>query len=291
VSRTIGLAGLGIMGSGIAARLLERGHALTVWDRDAEPRERAVALGARSVESPEALAAASSTLISILWDDAVSRAIVLERIVPAMAPATTLIEMSTIGSALQRELAAAATARGLFFLESPVTGSRDAARTGELTAYVGGPESVLENERPLLETIAQRVVHVGGYGSSAALKLANNQLIALLASALGESLAMTERAGLDRTLALELFIATCGRVPAMKRGAILARDWEPHFSVDALLKDVRAALRSAQEMDVALPVLSAAEPAFARLSESGSGRLDFSLVVDAIASGSLARTR
>jgi 3-hydroxyisobutyrate dehydrogenase len=279
------------MGSGIAARLLERGHALTVWDRDAEPRERAVALGARSVESPEALAAASSTLISILWDDAVSRAIVLERIVPAMAPATTLIEMSTIGSALQRELAAAATARGLFFLESPVTGSRDAARTGELTAYVGGPESVLENERPLLETIAQRVVHVGGYGSSAALKLANNQLIALLASALGESLAMTERAGLDRTLALELFIATCGRVPAMKRGAILARDWEPHFSVDALLKDVRAALRSAQEMDVALPVLSAAEPAFARLSESGSGRLDFSLVVDAIASGSLARTR
>ena len=279
------------MGSGIAARLLERGYSLTVWDRDAEPRERAAALGANIAASPEALAAASETLISILWDDAVSRAIVLERIVPAAKPGATLIEMSTIGSALQRELAAAATARGLFFLESPVTGSRDAARTGELTAYVGGPESVLENERPLLETIAQRVVHVGGYGSSATLKLANNQLIALLASALGESLAMTERAGLDRTLALELFIATCGRVPAMKRGAILARDWEPHFSVDALLKDVRAALRSAADVDVALPVLEAAEPAFARLSESGSGRLDFSLVVDAIASGSLARTR
>jgi 3-hydroxyisobutyrate dehydrogenase len=279
------------MGSGIAARLLERGYSLNVWDRDAEPRQRAASLGARAVESPEALAAASETVVSILWDDAVSRAVVLERIVPAAKPGTTLIEMSTIGASLQRELAAAAIARGLYFLESPVTGSRDAARTGELTAYVGGPESVLENERPLLETIAQRVVHVGGYGSSATLKLANNQLIALLASALGESLAMTERAGLDRTLALELFIATCGRVPAMKRGAILERDWEPHFSVDALLKDVRAALSSAEELDVALPVLSAAEPAFAQLSASGSGRLDFSLVVDAIASGSLARAR
>jgi 3-hydroxyisobutyrate dehydrogenase len=281
--RRVGLVGLGIMGSGMAARLVDRDFAVTVWDRDPAACERAAGFDATVAPDLPALARSVDTIVTILWDDAVSRDVVLGRIIPAASPGTTLIEMSTLTSDLQRKLARAAHARGLFFLEAPVTGSKDAARDGKLTAYVGGLCEVLNDQRDVLAALTQRVVHVGSYGSSAVVKLANNQLIALLTVALGESLLMVERAGLDRGMALELFVATCARVPAMKHDKIVERDWTAHFSVDALLKDVRAALHMAQEGGVQLPVLTAAAPFFAAVSEAGNGSLDFSAVVDVIA--------
>lgn len=271
------------MGSGMAARLIERDFAVTVWDRNPAASERAAGLGATVASDPATLARSVDTIVTILWDDAVSRDVVHGRIIPAAPAGTALIEMSTITSQLQRELAQAASAQGLLFLEAPVTGSKDAARDGELTAYVGGPREILADQRDVLEALTQRIVHVGSYGSSAVVKLANNQLIALVTAALGESLLMVERAGLDRDMALDLFVGTCARVPAMKRDKIAGRDWSPHFSIDALLKDVRAALDVAQHDGVDLPVLAAAAPLFTAASEAGSGDLDFSAVVDRIA--------
>jgi len=268
------------MGSRMAANLLQRGFKLAVWNREADALRPLVDAGATPAPSPEALAAQSDVVFSILWDDEVSREIVLGRMIPAARAGTTFIEMSTISGAMQRRLGEAANERGCSFLAAPVTGSKEAAANGELTALVAGPAAVLAAQRDVLSAVAAQVVHVGDYGTSAALKLGNNMLIGVLLGGLGESLRVTDAAGIDRRLALDTFIGTVARVAAMKRAAILERDWTPHFTVSALEKDLRAAADAALEADAVLPLLAATSELYKRLIDDGKGHRDFSIVAD-----------
>jgi len=273
----------------MAARLLEAGFALTVWDREPRTMVALTAAGARGASSPAEIVADADIVITMLWDDAVAEAIVERTLIPAAIPGTTFIEMTTLSPAMQRRLASAAAERDCDFLEAPVTGSKDAAARGELTALVGGPAELLERMRDVLEAMASHIVHVGPHGSSGALKLGNNQLIALLAAAWGESLGTAVRGGVDRKLALEMYATTFGRVAAMKAPTLHERDFSPHFTVDALLKDIRAALSSAESDGLYLPVLRAALPVYEAAAADGDGSADFSVIVDRISQQAHAR--
>lgn len=271
------------MGSRMAARLLERGFALTAWDRDRANLDALVAKGAKAAEAPRGIVADAEVVITILWDDAVAEKVFLGELLPAARAGTTFIEMTTVTPAMQRRQAEACAARGCPYLGAPVTGSKDAAARGLLTALVGGDAQVLEQNREILEVMTTAIVHVGPPGASAGLKLANNQLIALLAAAWGESMKAAERAGAGRDVALRMFAGTFGRVAGMKVPSLLEGDYSPHFTVDALLKDIRQALQTAQDEGFDLPVLRAALPSYERAVASGDGSLDFSVVVDRIA--------
>jgi 3-hydroxyisobutyrate dehydrogenase len=276
------------MGSRMAARLLEAGNDLTVWDRD---RPNVAALerrGARAAFDPVAILHDADVVVTMLWDDAVAEAIVERSLIPAASPGTTFIEMTTITPVMQRRLAAASAGRGCPFLDAPVTGSKEAAERGELTALVGGAAEVLEANRDVLSAMASRIVHVGPNGASGALKLANNQLIALMGAAWGESVATACRGGVDRRLAIDLFANTFGRVAEMKRHTIARDDYQPHFTLDALLKDIRQALATGDALGVALPVLQAALPFYEAAAANGDGPLDFSIIVQRIAAGATA---
>jgi 3-hydroxyisobutyrate dehydrogenase len=184
---------------------------------------------------------------------------------------------------MQRHLADAARARGCRFVDAPVTGSKHAAERGELTALAGGEAEDIERVRPVLAAMTASVKHVGPNGSSASLKLGNNQIIALIAGALRESLAMCDAAGIDREAAIDMYCGTFGRVAAMKRGVMIARDWTPHFTTDALLKDLHAAARTAEAAGIEVPLLHALIPTLEDAVRQGRGRLDFSSLTDAAA--------
>jgi 3-hydroxyisobutyrate dehydrogenase len=280
MKKEIGFAGLGTMGSGMSANLLRHGFPVRVWDRKAEAVEALVAVGASAATSPETLAHDADVVISILWGDDASREVVLERMIPAARPATTFLDMSTVSSATQRTLGHAAEERHCKFLGAPVTGSKDAAAAGELTVLVGGPREVLDEQRDVLDAMAKTVLYVGGYGSSAALKLGNNQLLGLVIAGIGESLRATDAAGVDRNVALTLFAATAGRVAEMKRKPIAEHDFSPHFTLAALVKDLRAASDAAAASGLELPLLVQTRAVYERALAAGKGSLDFSAIAD-----------
>lgn len=273
------------MGSRMAARLVDAGFDVTVWDRDAANVAALAGRGARGAAHAAAAAGGADVVVSMLWDDAVAETIVERTLLPAARAGTTFIEMTTISPAMQRRLAAAAARRGCTMLDAPVTGSKDAAERGELTALVGGDEAVLEANRDVLAAMASRIVHVGPNGASGAVKLANNQLIALMSAAWGESLATASAGGVDPRVAIELFATTFGRVAAMKQQTIACGDFTPHFTLDALLKDIRQALRAADATGLELPLLRAALPFYESAAGDGAGGEDFSVIVQRIARG------
>ncbi len=280
MKKEIGFAGVGIMGSRMAANLLRHGFPVRVWDRNGAAVDALVEQGASAAESPEQLAAGADVVISILWGDDASREVVLERMLPAARPGTVFLEMSTVSAAMQRTLAQAAEARGCAFLGVPVTGSKDAAAAGELTALAGGPREALEAQRDVLDAMVKSVIYTGGYGTSAALKLGNNQFLGLLVAGLAESLRASEAAGVDRSLALDLFAGTAGRVAEMKRRSIAKRDFSPHFTLAALVKDLREARAAAGAAGLELPLLAQTCALYERALQEGDGALDFSAVAD-----------
>ncbi len=278
--KRIGFAGLGLMGARMASNLIRKDYEVAVWNRTRAKYAPLVELGAAAAEDPAALARASNVVVSMLRDDAVVRRVILEEALPEARPGTTFIDMSTITPEMCRRLAAEAEARGCSFLDAPVLGSRDAAASGELTILVGGPASVLAEHRDVLEAMGSKIVHVGPNGASAFFKLANNQLAAVLVASLGESLSIIERAGLDRGLALDVLGATASRVVGLKLAKIAGRDWETHFSLDLMHKDLTQTLLAADEVGAAVPVLAAARETYQRAHQQGKGELDFSVVAD-----------
>jgi 3-hydroxyisobutyrate dehydrogenase len=276
--KRIGFVGLGIMGQGMAANLLNRGFAVTIWNRTESKSRRLIEMGATLAPSLSSLARESEVIVTMLRDDAVVRNIVIDQLVPSAKPGTTFLEMSTITPEVARTLSEAVKARGCYSLEAPVMGSKEAAEKGQLIILVGGPLEVMEAQHDILSALGQKILHVGPNGSSAFLKLACNQMVASVMAAMGESVALIERAGLDRTQAVEIFATTLSRVAAMKQQKIAEQDWSTHFALDLMLKDLTQALQAAKEIGVPMSVLTTVREKYLVAQQQGKGELDFSVM-------------
>ncbi|HTV78180.1 MAG TPA: NAD(P)-dependent oxidoreductase [Steroidobacteraceae bacterium] len=196
---TIAFLGLGRMGAGMAARILAAGHRLHVYNRTAGRAATLLDHGARVFPTPGAACAGADAIISMVSDDAASRAIWCgpDGALTAVAPGALAIECSTLSHAWVMELAAQAGSRGLRYVDAPVTGLPDAAIAGTLTLLVGAEAADLTAVRTLLASFARDVIHFGGVGSGTAYKLIINLLGAVQIASVAESIAIAERAGLD----------------------------------------------------------------------------------------------
>lgn len=276
--KKVGFLGIGIMGRGMAANLLKKGFTVSVWNRDPLKCEPLVKMGATMAPNIAALSQSSEVVISMLRDDEVVRTVLLEQALPAAHSGTTFIDMSTVTPRMSRQLAEAAAKMHVHFLDAPVLGSKDAAEAGQLTALVGGSVEILERQRDLLSAMCQKIVHVGPNGSSAYLKLACNQLVAVIMAAMGESLALVEKAGLDRQAALDVLVATVSRVAGMKHPKIAEREWSTHFALDLMFKDLTQTLEAADELQIPMPVLAITRETYQRARRQGKGSFDFSII-------------
>jgi 3-hydroxyisobutyrate dehydrogenase len=201
----VGFIGLGRMGRGMAGRYLERGFAVAVWNRSKTKAHDLIGRGARWAGSPADAADGADAIVTMVADDEASRAVWLGKDGAAeTAKAGTLaIECSTVCYSHTLDLARDLRARGLVYIDSPVTGLPDAAASGNLTLLVGAEPADLERARPFLAPLSTTIRHFGPVGSGTVYKLINNLMGAIQIAGLAEGLAIAEQAGLDMNLVLE----------------------------------------------------------------------------------------
>ena len=285
----IAFLGLGIMGGGMARRLLTSGFPLTVFNRNAEKSKPFAAAGAQVAGSPREAAAQADFIISMVADDTASRSLWLGEhgALAAARSGAVCIECSTVTVNWVRELAAAAAQKKCEFLDAPVTGSKTQAASGELSFIVGGEAATLDKARPVLAAMSKAIIHLGPTGSGALLKLINNFVCGVQIAALAEAMAMIERSGLDRAKALEILTNGAPGSPLVK--AVSTRmttpDLTPNFLLRLMAKDLGYAILEGGKLSVELTTAAAALKAFQRAIAAGHGEQDIAAVVAPLRAG------
>jgi 3-hydroxyisobutyrate dehydrogenase len=279
----IAFLGLGIMGSGMARRLLNGGFALTVFNRNPEKSAPLAAAGAEVAHSPGEAAAQAVVIISMVADDSAARSLWLGEggALTAAMPGAVCIECSTVTVPWVQELAAAAAARQCAFLDAPVTGSKSQAAAGELNFLVGGEPAILEQARPVFAAMGKNILSVGPVGSGARLKLINNFVCGVQIAALAEAVAMIERSGLDRVKAMEILAQGAPGSPLVKAVStrMTGADFTPNFLLRLMAKDLGYAIEEAARVSVDLHTGTAALELFQRAAAAGYGDQDIAAVV------------
>ena len=280
----IALLGLGLMGSGMAGRLLDAGYPLTVWNRTPDKTQALADRGAKVAQSPRQAVAGATVVISMLADVPVCRDVWLGRgeAILGTAPGTVLVESSTITVEWIEELDRAANEHGCELVDAPVTGSKPQAAAGQLLFLAGGSSAALDSITPILKAMGRDVVHVGPVGSGARLKLINNFLSGVQTAALAEAISMIERSGLDLQKSLGVLTEGAPGSPIVKllSGRMTARQYEPQFLLRLMAKDLRYAIAEADQQALDLDMGRAALRVFEHAITAGLGEDDMSAVVE-----------
>ena len=274
----VAFLGLGGMGSRMAANILKAGHNLSVWNRTASAATPLVQAGARQAATPREAASGSDFVITMVRDSEASRQVWLDPETGAMAgmaPGATVLESSTVAQDWIRTLAAEASARGLGFLETPVTGSFPQAEAGQLVYLVGGEAALLEKAEPLLKAMGSKIHHIGSVGAANLVKLTHNTLLGVQASALAELLGLLKRNGVDLNRAVEALSTTAVWSPMTARHSIsmLSGDYSSSmFAVTMMEKDLTYALKALGSPELA-PTVAASRQVFLDAIAQGYGSL------------------
>jgi 3-hydroxyisobutyrate dehydrogenase len=274
----IAFLGLGRMGGGMAARLLGAGHRVTVYNRTPARAEPLVRAGATLASTPRGACDGADAVVAMTADDVSSRALWLGAdgaLAAEAAPSALAIECSTLSHEWALELACAAAARGLRYIDAPVTGLPEAAAAGELTLLVGAAKEDLEAARPLLDRLATRVIHFGPVGAGTVYKLVVNLIGAVQIASAAEGLALAESAGLELARVVDAIATGQAASPQVVRNTrrMIEGEFDRNvvFTPVLRLKDIEYALRLADSLGVATPFGAAARAAFRRLIELGAG--------------------
>ncbi|HEB90228.1 MAG TPA: NAD(P)-dependent oxidoreductase [Deltaproteobacteria bacterium] len=284
----IAFCGLGQMGRGMAGSLLRAGHALRVWNRTPEKARPLVEAGARLASTPAEAAEGAEIAISMVADDAASRAVWLGRsgMLDALESPALVVECSTLSHAWVRALSEAAGAKGLDYLDCPVTGLPDAAARGRLTLLIGGQESALRRAEPFLDAMARKKLVFGPVGAGTAYKLIVNLLGAVEIAATAEAMEIARRAGLDpEQVAEALGKGAAGSFHVARQARIMASEAHAEnlaFSTDLRRKDTRYGVALAREQGVAALLGELALERFDRASELGFGAENESRVLEVV---------
>lgn len=282
--KKIAFLGLGLMGSGMAARLVAAGNPLTVYNRTPAKAQPLVEQGAKFANSPAKAVADAEIIFSMLSDDAVCREVWLgaDGALAAAKPKTLLVESSTVTVEWIRELDRAAQARDLELIDAPVTGSRMQAQAGQLLFLAGGAASTLAALDPLLRTMGRDVVHLGPTGSGARMKLINNFMSGVQAASLAEAIAMVERSGLDSGKALGVLTEGAPGSPLVRTlsARMIKRDYQPNFFLHLMAKDLRYAMQEGGVQSLHLTTAAAALRVFEKAIAEGLGEKDMSAIVE-----------
>jgi 3-hydroxyisobutyrate dehydrogenase-like beta-hydroxyacid dehydrogenase len=278
------------MGSAIARALVAAGHDPVVWNRTPDGAATLAAdLGrrARRATTPAEVAAATDITITMVADDAAVRDVFTgpDGLVAGAHAGGVLIDMSTVLPATIRSVEVAVRATGSGLLDAPVSGSVGLAQSGQLTLMVGGRAEDLERARPVLESLAKSIFHLGPLGSGAVMKLAVNTVIFGLNQAVAEGLALAEAAGLDVETAYDVIASGAAGAPYVgyKRAHFLTGDEAPvAFALSLAEKDLRLIAETAAAVGQPLPQAALdLELIRAASAEGGSGR-DMAAVTDAL---------
>jgi 2-hydroxy-3-oxopropionate reductase len=278
----VGFIGLGIMGKPMARNLLKAGHDLVVYDVAPQPAAELAGSGATEGASSLDVAARSEITITMLPDGPEVEAAVLgpSGALAGAAPGSVLVDMSSISPLVAQKVGAACGAKGVSFLDAPVSGGEPKAIDGTLAIMVGGSQETFDRVLPLFQAMGSSATLTGPVGAGNVTKLANQIMVAVNIAGMSEALVLATKAGLDPEV---VFNAVKGGLAGStvlnaKAPMVISRNFKPGFRVRLHQKDLRNALLAAEAMKLPLPFTSLAQQVLVALMNAGRGELDHSAI-------------
>jgi 2-hydroxy-3-oxopropionate reductase len=279
---TVGMVGLGIMGTPMAANLVRAGHRVLGHDLSAERVARLVEVGGEAAGSVAA-ATDADLVITMLPDSPQVEEVVLgpDGVLEHAKPGLLLVDMSTIRPDTAQLVAREAAARGVRALDAPVSGGERGAVDGVLSIMVGGTAEDVAAARPVLEVLGATIVHVGPSGAGQTVKAANQLVVAGTYALVAEAIVLLEASGVDAGAALDVLAGGLAgsRILELKRASMVAREFRPGFRIDLHHKDMGIATAAARDAGVALPVTGLVAQLVAAARAQGLGGLDHSALL------------
>jgi 3-hydroxyisobutyrate dehydrogenase len=276
----IGVAGLGAMGANIAARLIEVGHEVTVWNRTSEKTKPLAEAGAKVAGSPAEVAAASEAVITILTDGAAIDAVYNgpSGLLSGDVKGKLFIEMSTVAPKVETDLAPKVRGKGAALVECPVGGSTAPARKGQLLGLMGAEPTDAARAKPILEQLCRKVEHCGPVGAGAAIKLAINLPLMVAWQAYGEAFSIARSVGWEPKRLLDLFVESNGANNALKmRADMIVKMFEGKdpgpttFSIANGVKDLRTMVATGEALGADMRATKAVLTGFEDAVQHGIG--------------------
>jgi 3-hydroxyisobutyrate dehydrogenase len=293
----IGFIGVGTMGLPMARNLLQKGFAVTAYDRSAEAVKAAAEAGMTAVASTAEAVAAADIVITMLPSSPHVESVYTGDggVLAAARKGTLCVDMSTIDPAVSRRVASAARERGVRFVDAPVSGGVPRAVEGALAIMVGGDPEDVKEAHPALSAMGANVIHVGPVGSGEVAKLCNNLIAGVAAVALSEAFRIAEGFGVDLRVVTEVISKSSGNtwvmehmhpVPGLVAKAASTNEYRPGFMTDLMCKDLGLAVDAARALRVPVFVAPAAQQLYRLASSHGLGQKDFTSVYSFLKSSS-----
>ena len=258
----LGFVGLGVMGSRMVARLLEKGHTVTGYNRTRSKAQWLIDRGMKWADSPRAVAAAAEVTLSMVTNSAALEEIAggADGIIAGLGSGMIWIDMSTVAPEISKALAARVREKGADMLDAPVSGSVITLEQGKLSVMVGGRAESFERVKPLLLDLGPKVTHVGENGLALVMKIATNLNLAVQMLAFSEAVLLAEKNGIARETAVDVLTHSAIASPMVQyRGPfVLKMPEEAWFNVNMMQKDMLLALELGRKADVPLPTTAAA---------------------------------
>jgi 3-hydroxyisobutyrate dehydrogenase-like beta-hydroxyacid dehydrogenase len=284
---TLGFVGLGVMGGGIARRLLAAGHAVHGYNRTREKAAPLEELGLVLEDSPRAVAEAADVVLSMVTNVDALRAVAEgeDGILAGLGPGKVWVDLTTAAPAVSRELAERARDAGADLVDAPVSGSVSTLEEGRLSIMVGGSPEAFERVRPILLDVGPKVTHVGDNGQALLLKIAINLSLHVQMVAFSEGLLLAEKDGIDREVALDVMLSSVIASPMLKYRVpfILDMPDEAWFDVNMMQKDMLLALEAGRQLDVPMPTTAVANELLTAARGMGLADNDFAVVYEVLA--------
>jgi 3-hydroxyisobutyrate dehydrogenase-like beta-hydroxyacid dehydrogenase len=280
---TIGWIGAGRMGFQLASRLLQGGHDVTVYNRTRAKAEPLVALGAKVVDRPSDLAGLDVVFIMVSAPKDLEEVTMGEHGVLTVSGKSpkVIIDSSTVSTEVSEKVRAFATTKGTELLAAPVSGNPAVIAAGKLTVAVSGPKDVYAEVAGLIDLFGRKVTYVGEGEVARLVKIAHNIMLGVVTQTLAEIVTLTEKAGVERSAFLEFLNDSVmgSTFTKYKSPSIVNLDFTPTFTIPLLLKDFDLGLDAAHELEVPMPITSAAQQITASARGAGHIEEDFMILL------------
>lgn len=283
----LGFVGLGVMGGNMVARLLDKGHTVTGYNRTRSKAQWLIDRGMKFADSPRAVAAAADITFSMVTNSAALHSVMEgpDGILAGLTSGKLQIDMSTVSPAVSRALAAKVREKGADMIDSPVSGSVITLQEGKLSVMVGGRRETFERAKTVLLDVGPKVTYVGDNGLALAMKIATNLSLAVQMLAFCEGVLLAEKSGIARETAVDVLTHSVMASPMVQyRGPfVLKMPDEAWFDVNMMQKDMLLALEMGRSLDVPLPTTAVTNEFLTAARGMGLAKQDFAVIFEVLA--------
>ena len=283
----LGFVGLGVMGGNMVARLLEKGHTVTGYNRTRAKAQWLIERGMKWAESPRAVAQAADVVFTMVTNSSALSSVMdgTDGLLAGLSVGKLHLDMSTVSPEVSRAMAARVREKGADMVDAPVSGSVITLQQGKLSVMVGGRKETFERVKPILQDVGPKVTYVGDNGVALCMKIALNLQLAVQMMAFSEGVLLAEKSGIARDVAVDVMVHSAIASPMIQyRGPfVLQQPEEAWFDVNMMQKDMLLAMELGRKLNVPVPTTAVSNEFLTAARGMGWEKLDFAVMFDVLA--------